>query len=632
MLAFRLALTIAPALALIPGAALAQRSAESAMGSAEDAFGTNVGLESTGIYSEFDTRGFSPTKAGNVRIDGIYMDTIGVLAGRLRDRTAIRVGFAAEAYPFQAPTGIVDHKFRSAPQQFGNSVAWHQQAYGGFIAEWDFRLPVTGDRFSLTGGLALSHSKFADGSVSRGNGVTLRPIVRIPGFAEIAPFFSKGGFFLQRSHPLVVVRDENLPAMAPLRRYLGQSWAKGRTDNINAGVTVKARISDSLSFRGGLFHAEGNRRRNFTDIYSVVSPDSLVSHRLIADPKQDVHSTSGEAQVALRLVKGRWQHRFLAGYRSRNRYTETGGSAIANAPALAAYGELNPIAEQAFAYSRVNQGRVGQSALMLGYIGKLDGLGTLNLGIQKARFRGSSIDGRSGAVTTSRDDPWLYNAMLGIALTPSLSVYAGTQKGLEDSGAAPENALNRNEQLPPARSVQYEGGVRWKFPGGQLVVNAFQIDKPYFSFDTAGNFARQGNVRHRGIETSLSGHFGKRLNVVAGAVLMQPRLSIGGRPAGTPSTFGRIDVTYRTDILGGLTPTADVTYTGARPVNPQLTLPAHATVDLGLRQSFKLGSVAASIRGVVQNVLDDKSWKVVAANTLYQDERRRFTLSLAADF
>ena len=125
-----------------PGAALAQRAGENAVTGADDAFGTNIGFESSGIYSEFDTRGFSPTKAGNVRIDGIYMDTIGVLAGRLRDRTAIRVGFAAAEYPFHAPTGVVDHKFRPFPTELGASLAWHQQAYGGWIFEWDYRVPV----------------------------------------------------------------------------------------------------------------------------------------------------------------------------------------------------------------------------------------------------------------------------------------------------------------------------------------------------------------------------------------------------------------------------------------------------------------------------------------------------------
>ena len=61
----------------LPGLAHAQRANENAVASADDAFGSSVGLEQTGIYSEQDTRGFSPSKAGNARIDGIYYDPVG---------------------------------------------------------------------------------------------------------------------------------------------------------------------------------------------------------------------------------------------------------------------------------------------------------------------------------------------------------------------------------------------------------------------------------------------------------------------------------------------------------------------------------------------------------------------------
>ena len=570
---------LVPALAAcfaLPGAALAQRAGENAVTASDDAFGTNIGLESSGIYSEFDTRGFSPTKAGNVRVDGIYADTIGVFAGRLRERTTIRVGFAAEDYPFQAPTGIVDHKFRSLPTKLGVSLAWHQQAYGGWIFEADFRLPIIKDHLSLTGGQALSNSKNADGSGSKGHGTTIRPILRFGG-VEIAPYIQLGGFGTQVNHPLVVVTGSRLPEQAPLRRFLGQAWAKSRNENRNKGVTVKAAITGNLSFRGGLFRADGPKQRNFNEIFAIDQTNGLASHRLISDPEQDVHSTSGEGQVAWRIAGGRWQHRLIAGYRARNRFTESGGSVSVPSPSPRPleYGELDPIPEQSFAYGPVSAGTVRQSAILIGYTGKVDGLGLINLGLQRARYRGTFRDGRSGQVTTSRDDLWLYNATLGFDLSSSVSIYVASQKGLEDSGAAPETALNRNEQLPPTRTTQYEGGVRWKFHGGQLVVNAFQITKPYFTFDASGDFAQQGQVRHRGIETSLSGKFGERLTVVAGALLMQPRVTGGGRPAGTPSVFARADINYRTDLLGGLTPLATVVHTGSRQVNAQL-IPAGA--------------------------------------------------------
>jgi iron complex outermembrane receptor protein len=287
---------------------------------------------------------------------------------------------------------------------------------------------------------------------------------------------------------------------------------------------------------------------------------------------------------------------------------------------------------------------------MLGYLGALDGIGHLNLGVQKAQYRATFRDGRTGATTTSRAAPWLYNATLTVELGRALSVYAGTQRGLEDSGAAPENAANRNEQLPATRTTQYEGGVRWRFHGSQVVVSAFQITKAYFAFDAASRFTESGVVRHRGVEASLSGRFiDQRLTVLVGGLLMQPRVQgeardlglVGERPAGTPSLVGRLDANYRTAIFGGLTPTLSVVYTGRRAAglkplialgNRQLMLAGYATVERGLRQQFKVGRVPASFRAVVQNAFDAKTWKVVAANTLYPEERRRFSVSFAADF
>ena len=92
----------------------AQRASENAVTNADDAFGTNQGNETTGIYSENDARGFSPLKAGNARLDGVYIDPVASISGRLRASTAIRIGYAAKSYPFAAPTGIADTRMRGA--------------------------------------------------------------------------------------------------------------------------------------------------------------------------------------------------------------------------------------------------------------------------------------------------------------------------------------------------------------------------------------------------------------------------------------------------------------------------------------------------------------------------------------
>ena len=80
-----IASVLACAAVAMPAASRAQqKSTENAVTSADDAFGTSVGLESTGIYSQHNVRGFSPLDAGNARIDGIYFDPVSLITLRAR--------------------------------------------------------------------------------------------------------------------------------------------------------------------------------------------------------------------------------------------------------------------------------------------------------------------------------------------------------------------------------------------------------------------------------------------------------------------------------------------------------------------------------------------------------------------
>jgi iron complex outermembrane receptor protein len=185
---------------------------------------------------------------------------------------------------------------------------------------------------------------------------------------------------------------------------------------------------------------------------------------------------------------------------------------------------------------------------------------------------------------------------------------------------------------------------------GQLVVSAFQISKPYFSFDADRRFTRLGTVRHRGVEASLSGHFlDDRLYLLAGGLVMKPQVSgpgreegvVGSRPVGTRPRQFRLDANYRTDLWDGFTPTLSVIYfskTAAQssplpgPEGGQLMLASRSSIDIGARQPVRLGRYPAMIRFKVENVLDTARWLVVASNTFFPADRRRISASLLVDF
>src|SRR6478609_8968350 len=135
---------VAIALTSVSGTALAQsRSNENAVTQAEDAFGFSVGRESLGIYNAGNARGFSPTAAGNLRIDGLYFDQIASLQGTLLDSTSIKVGISAQGYPFAAPSGIADYSLRTPGDKAGASVVANGDAYGTRGVEVDGSVPVS---------------------------------------------------------------------------------------------------------------------------------------------------------------------------------------------------------------------------------------------------------------------------------------------------------------------------------------------------------------------------------------------------------------------------------------------------------------------------------------------------------
>lgn len=634
--------------ALPAGAHAQQKSAENVVTSSDDAFGTSVGLEATGIYSQYTVRGFNPTDAGNARLDGIYFDPVALVTLRVKTSEAIRVGYAALEYPFAAPTGIVDTQLRTAGNKFHAGLEGHRQQYGSYVFVLDTQIPVINDKLALVAGVSHGHGKFVDGASENNYSFAVKPVIRSGG-VEISPFYSVNYVRDSRPRPVVVMGGDFIPETPSSKRYYGSDWARGSRDNVNFGGTIKARITNRLSLRAGVVKSQLLRKVNYSDIFVVKDRAGNADHFFIADPGQDLHSWSGEVQLGYKLQSGRWHHRLIAGVRTRNRSTEFGGSDSVDF-GIAQLGIADPDArlEPVFNFSPVNRGKVKQTSFMAGYIGKLDGVGLVNLGLQRARFQGTTVTD-TGSSRTS-ESHWLYNASLGIEITRRLMIYAGTQRGLEDFGKAPDTAVNRNQQLEPALSKQYEAGLRWKIGKNVLLVGIFEITKPHYSFNLADVYTRVGTVKHSGIEASFSGHFvDDRLSLLAGFMVMNPVVSgpgrdqgiLGKRPVGKRGTRGRVDMNYRTDIFGGLTPTLTVKYRGktaavASPISPtddrQIMVRSRVSIEIGLRQPLKLAGHPANIRVKVQNLLDQKRWLTPVSRTLFMSDRLRFSAALLLDF
>lgn len=330
--------------------------------------------------------------------------------------------------------------------------------------------------------------------------------------------------------------------------------------------------------------------------------------------------------------------------RARRLKSRYGGSAPLIDLGSRPLGEAVPIEEpDRFTFGELTRDRVRQMTYGLAWEGRWKSVGEASLGVQKTDYRKTIALPGGVAPTSTRDQPWLFNASAAAHLTGRIALYAGYTRGLEESGTAPNNAANRNEALPAIRTRQTDAGVRWAINERmKLVAGAFDVRKPYFNTDEANRYVILGDVRHRGLEFSLAGNPVDSLSLVAGAVLMQPRVTgeavdlgrVGSRPLNQSAQILRGNVEYRPGFLRGLSFDAAVSHFGKRAASRDnvVTLPAYDVVDLGVRYRFKIGRSPATLRLQVQNVGNTFYYDIDGSNTYSLTDRRRASFYLAADF
>ena len=166
-----------------------------------------------------------------------------------------------------------------------------------------------------------------------------------------------------------------------------------------------------------------------------------------------------------------------------------------------------------------------QVTIGVAYSGRWKQRGQIGFGLSRADFR-KTTETPGVAAARQQSTPWLYNANLALNLTRSIVAYAGYARGLEESGLAPANAANRNQPLPVILTEQKDAGIRIDFARGmKAIVGAFDLSRPYFGYEAGNVFAKVGTTRSRGVEFSLSGQLSPRLSLVAGGVILRPRVT-----------------------------------------------------------------------------------------------------------
>lgn len=617
------------------------RASENVVTQAEDAFGTSIGSESIGLYRASSVRGFSPTAAGNVRIDGLYFDQVAELGSNLRRATTIRVGLSAFGFAFPAPTGVVDYQMRRPGDVAGRSAYVSVDSQYGSTVELDAVLPIVEEKLSLGVGVGAYNSEYDNGtdSAQAAFGASLR--WRPRGDLEISPFFHRANQYGNDAGPNVVPVGSTLPPRLPRRHFYGPNWASSDGDSTNYGSLAAWTPNADWSLRAGLFRSVSTDDIRYSNLMVGVTPEGIGRQLISVDPPADEASTSGELRLTRTLAEGPRLHQLHLSARGRDRSRLSGGSRQYDLGLISLF-EPQGAAEPDHVFSEQTRETVRQWIGGVAYQGRWRGVGELSLGLQYTDYSKETFEpGRPVAVSDAGLVLW--NAAIAVDLSPRLVAYGGATRGLEESGVAPVAAVNRNAALPAIETQQADGGVRWRVkPGVTLIVGVFDVRKPYFNLDEAGVWRELGEVRNRGGELSLSGEVAPGLNIVAGAVLLDALVSgeavtlgrVGPRPVGSsPQTVlfsadWRPPGFTRTSFNLGLAHSGEIVATR----DNRASIPSRTTIDVGFRYRLRIGSADATLRGQIRNLTDEYGFSLRGSGAFGVAPSRVASLSITADF
>jgi iron complex outermembrane receptor protein len=630
------------AVAVVSSTAVAQeRAQENAVKAAEDAFGVTIGRETLGLYSTTNVRGFSPTAAGNARIDGLYFDQVWTLNSRLRRATLIRVGPSAQSYPFPAPTGIVEHNLKTPGDDASLSVLLAGDEWNTRSIEADAVLPLAADRLSSSVGFALTEEVYHNGTDAvYGNAGGIVRWTPSPPLA-VSVFAIRSEVRDDESGPTYVPAGDYLPARVQRGRFDGPSWVDYEGTAENRGITASFTPNDRWQARLGVFHSRFDDRQFYANLLLDLQPDGSARRVIVADPPTRVSSTSGELRATRTLSAESHQQRVHLSVRARDRARLYGGSDSIDL-GLARPGVAVLASEPAFAFGPQTHDEVFQHSVGVAYELRFGRRAELGAGIQHVSYE-KRFAAPGNAIALTRDEPWLYNIAGAYSLSASLTAYASFTRGLEESGVAPDVASNRGEALPAIITRQADAGIRYAFSSSvKLMAGVFDINKPYFTLDGANRFASLGEVTHRGVELSVSGPVGRGIDVVAGAVAMRPRVSgpdvaagvVGERPVGQPELTLLCNLNWQPAPQSRFSFDAGARYASRAAATRANTveLPSRVLVDLGARWRFKVANAPAMLRVSIANVTDEYGYELRGSGAYDVIPGRRASAYVAVDW
>jgi len=265
----------------------------------------------------------------------------------------------------------------------------------------------------------------------------------------------------------------------------------------------------------------------------------------------------------------------------------------------------------------------------------------LTLGVRRQGVAVNNYNSNLGTLANSSDKS-ATTPVVGLVVRPldNVSLYANYIEGLSKGDAAPSNASNFGEVLPPYIARQYEAGIKVDFGRFATTFSAFEISKPSGEL-LAGRFGATAETQVRGLEFNVFGELMPDIRVLGGVSLLDGTLTktaiaanVGNTPIGVPNVQANIGAEWDLPWVRGLTLNGAVIYTGRQFVDAanKQPIPDWARLDIGARYTTAINGRKTIFRANVQNVTGESYWSSVASfGTFFLGAPRTYLLSMSVD-
>lgn len=623
----------------------------------------NESYNAVGYAEQFSIRGFALDNASSYRQDGLIISSDASIPFENKERIEVLKGLSGLQSGVSTPGGILNYVVKRPTNTPLRSITLEANEFGNLYGAMDIGGRSDDKRFGYRINAAAERLRsYVDGADGKRQFVSgafdwrLSPqaVLQLDVDYQHKSQLTAPGFQL--------LNNTTPPKISPATMLNNQPWSKPvETDSANVGLRFDYQLNADWSTT---LSANRNtlRRDDFAAFpYGCASAGLFPGFCGNGDFDVYDYQSEGERKTLLStqaLLQGKFTtgaiaHQFTAGVSTVRRRDRFGDCVYGPDDCLgfAANGTSNIYNPVVVDPSLISTGPVrlrragNERSIFTQDIIALNAALKLHAGVRYTELERDQFDA-NGVRTEKLDRSYvLPNVALVFSPRQNWSVYGSYSEGLEHGGTAGVANANANEVLDPARSKQYELGVKADLAQDfSMSAAIFQIEKPFEYTDAGFTFVRDGDALHRGIELAAQGKATRNLSVGASITALDAKLrnTAGGvlddkRVTNVPELKSAVYADYAVPQVVGLNISGVWHYVGNKAFDAAnaVSVPSYHLLNLGARYKTRIGGNTTTFRLSIDNVFDKFYWRDVTQQLggyLLPGAPRTVTLTAQYDF